>query len=45
MAETMTTKNVPRILIVDDVETNRFVLRNIISDIPAYTDREWDAGP
>ncbi len=26
-------KNVPRVLIVDDVETNRFVLRNIISDM------------
>lgn len=33
MAEAMTNKTVPRILIVDDVETNRFVLRNIISDM------------
>ncbi len=33
MGEVLTNKSVPRILIVDDVETNRFVLRNIISDM------------
>ena len=26
-------REIPRILIVDDVETNRFVLRDIISDM------------
>ena len=33
MAEGNTEKEVSRILIVDDVEVNRFVLRNIISDM------------
>lgn len=33
MAETKNGKLAPRILIVDDVETNRFVLRNIIMDM------------
>lgn len=33
MAEGLVNKNVPRILIVDDVEINRFVLRDIISDM------------
>ena len=29
-------KNVPRVLIVDDVETNRFILRDVISDMGNY---------
>ena len=29
-------KNVPRVLIVDDVETNRFILRDIILDMENY---------
>lgn len=33
MADVKTRKDVARILIVDDVEANRFVLRNIISDM------------
>lgn len=33
MADSLTSKLVPRILIVDDVEVNRFVLRDIISDM------------
>lgn len=33
MAESRTNKEMPRILIVDDVEANRFVLRDIIADM------------
>ncbi|MBO5372601.1 MAG: response regulator [Lachnospiraceae bacterium] len=33
MTEGKTTKEIPRILIVDDVEANRFVLRDIISEM------------
>lgn len=33
MANDQVTKDIPRILIVDDVETNRYVLRNIINDM------------
>lgn len=33
MAEVKTSKEIPRILIVDDVEANRFVLRDIIVDM------------
>ncbi len=33
MAEETANRNIPRILIVDDVEANRFVLRNIITDM------------
>ena len=33
MAEVNKSKTVPRILIVDDVETNRFILRDIISEM------------
>ena len=29
-------KNVPRVLIVDDVETNRFILRDVISEMGNY---------
>ena len=29
-------KNVPRVLIVDDVETNRFILRDVILDMGNY---------
>ena len=29
-------KNVPRVLIVDDVETNRFILRDVITDMGNY---------
>ena len=31
-----TNKNIPRILIVDDVETNRFILRDVIADMGNY---------
>ena len=33
MTENKTSKEIPRILIVDDVEANRFVLRDIILDM------------
>ena len=29
-------KNIPRVLIVDDVETNRFILRDVISEMGNY---------
>ena len=46
MADSSTYKEVPRILIVDDVEANRFVLRGIIEDMgyqPVLTENGMQA--
>lgn len=46
MTEVKSTREVPRILIVDDVEANRFVLRDIISDMgyqPVLTENGMQA--
>ncbi len=46
MADVSSTREVPRILIVDDVEANRFVLRDIISEMgyqPVLTEKGTQA--